>query len=49
MAAVLRPLLLRMARVPAVAEPAPYPSVGGMPYALAIAAGSACVLLLRHS
>ena len=48
MAAVLRPFLMRMARVPAVAEPAPHPSVGGMPYALAISAGTLCVLLLRH-
>jgi prepilin peptidase CpaA len=49
MLAVLRPWVLRMAGVPAVAEPAPHPSVGGMPYALAIAAGSVGVLLLRHS
>jgi prepilin peptidase CpaA len=46
--ALLRPLLLRMTGVPLVAEPMPAPSVGGMPYALAIALGAFLMLGLRH-
>ncbi|HEX9171627.1 MAG TPA: prepilin peptidase [Telluria sp.] len=46
--ALLRPMLLRMIGLPLVAEPMPAPSVGGMPYALAIALGSFLMLGLRH-
>jgi prepilin peptidase CpaA len=46
--ALLRPMLLRMTGVPLVAEPMPAPSVGGMPYALAIALGTFLMLGLRH-
>lgn len=38
--ALLRPLFLRLGGIPAVAEPMPTPSVGNMPYAVAIAAGA---------
>ena len=46
--AVLRPVMLRMCGVPAVTEPMPLPSVGGMPYAVAISLGSLLILWLRH-
>jgi prepilin peptidase CpaA len=46
--ALLRPLLLRLTGIPLVAEPMPAPSVGSMPYALAIALGSFLMLGLRH-
>ncbi len=46
--ALLRPLLLRMTGVPLVTEPMPAPSVGGMPYAVAIALGAFAMLGLRH-
>lgn len=46
--ALLRPLLLRMTGVPLVTEPMPAPSVGNMPYALAIALGAFLMLGLRH-
>jgi prepilin peptidase CpaA len=42
--ALLRPLLLRLCGLPVVAEPMPHPSVGSMPYALAIAAGTLVTL-----
>ncbi|MDQ1832240.1 A24 family peptidase [Massilia scottii] len=38
--ALLRPLFLRIGGMPAVAEPMPAPSVGNMPYAVAIAGGT---------
>ncbi|UOD32413.1 prepilin peptidase [Massilia violaceinigra] len=38
--ALLRPLFLRLCGMPVVAEPLPTPSVGNMPYALAIAGGT---------
>ena len=38
--ALLRPLFLRLGGIPAVAEPLPTPSVGNMPYAVAIAGGA---------
>ncbi len=47
--AVLRPALMRLIRVPQVFEPMPGPSVGGMPYALAITLGTLLVLWLRHT
>ncbi|MCE3607612.1 prepilin peptidase [Massilia sp. P8910] len=37
---LLRPLFLRMGGMPLAAEPMPTPSVGNMPYAVAIAAGT---------
>jgi prepilin peptidase CpaA len=46
--ALLRPLLLRMTGMPLVVQPMPTPSVGGMPYALAIALGTFLILALRH-
>jgi prepilin peptidase CpaA len=46
--ALLRPLLLRLTGIPLVNEPMPTPSVGGMPYALAIALGSFLMLGVRH-
>ena len=46
---LLQPMLMRLNRVPmAEAPPAP-PSVGGMPYALAITAGTLVVLWMHHS
>jgi prepilin peptidase CpaA len=38
--ALLRPLLMRLAGIPAVAEPLAHPSVGAMPYGLAVALGT---------
>ncbi|MES2758065.1 MAG: prepilin peptidase [Pseudomonadota bacterium] len=46
--ALLRPLLWRMTGVPLATEPMPAPSVGNMPYALAIALGAFLVLGLHH-
>jgi prepilin peptidase CpaA len=46
--ALLRPMLWRMTGMPLVAEPMPAPSVGGMPYALAIALGAFLMLALGH-
>ncbi|NHZ77936.1 hypothetical protein F2P44_01275 [Massilia sp. CCM 8695] len=37
---LLRPLFLRIGGLPVAAEPMPTPSVGNMPYAVAIAAGT---------
>lgn len=47
--ALLRPLFLRLGGVPLAREPMPHPSVGGMPYALAITAGSVLMLWIDHS
>lgn len=47
-AAVLRPFFMRLRGIPAVSEPMPLASVGGMPYALAITLGTILVLWLRH-
>ena len=46
--AVMRPLLMRLRGVPLITEPMPYPSVGGMPYAVAITLGTLSVLWLQH-
>jgi prepilin peptidase CpaA len=46
---LLRPLLMRAARMPAVTEPMRQPSVGSMPYGLAIAVGTIALLLNRHA
>jgi prepilin peptidase CpaA len=48
LSALLRPLWLRMLGIPAVVEPLPSPSVGSMPYALAIALGTFLILGMRH-
>lgn len=48
LSALLRPMWLRMMGVPLVDEPLPAPSVGSMPYALAIALGALVVLGLHH-
>lgn len=45
---LLRPLWLRVRGIPAVAEPMRYPSVGGMPYGLAIAVATVIQLALRQ-
>jgi prepilin peptidase CpaA len=45
---LLRPLLMRAVGIPAVAEP-PRPSVGSMPYGLAIALGTMFSLWSRHT
>ena len=45
---LLRPLLMRAARMPAAPEPMRQPSVGSMPYGVAIAAGTLTVILSRH-
>jgi len=47
-AAVMRPILMRLRGIPLVDEPLPLPSVGGMPYALAISLGSLLVLWLQR-
>ena len=49
MAALIRPLFLRMGGAHLDTEPMPYPSVGGMPYALAITAGTLAMLWIRHT
>jgi hypothetical protein len=46
---LLRPLLMRMQGVPLAPGGPPVPSVGGMPYALAITAGSLFVLGIRYA
>jgi prepilin peptidase CpaA len=46
--ALLRPLLMRLAGIPAVAEPLAHPSVGTMPYGLAVALGTLYTVWLRH-
>jgi prepilin peptidase CpaA len=45
---LLRPLLMRAAKMPAVTEPMRQPSVGSMPYGLAIAVGTMVVLASRY-
>jgi prepilin peptidase CpaA len=45
---LLRPLLMRMAGIAAVAEPMPAPSVGSIPYGLAIATGTLLVMAGRY-
>jgi prepilin peptidase CpaA len=47
--ALLHPLLLRFYGVRLGVDAQRVPSVGGMPYALAITAGTVLVLYLRHS
>lgn len=47
--AVMRPILMRLRGIPAVTEPMPLASVGGMPYAVAITMGTVLVLWLRYS
>ena len=47
--ALLRPMLMRWGGAPLASGAAAPPSVGGMPYALAIAAGTLCVLWIRHT
>jgi prepilin peptidase CpaA len=46
---LLRPLLMRAAGIPAATEPMREPSVGSMPYGLAIAIGTLLVLVSRHT
>lgn len=46
---LLRPLLMRLAGFPAAPEPLPGPSVGSIPYGLAIASGTLLVMAQRHS
>lgn len=45
---LLRPLLMRVAGMPAAAEPMRHASVGSMPYGLAIAVGALLMLAARH-
>lgn len=45
--AVMRPVFMRLRGIPAVKEPMPLASVGGMPYAVAITVGTVLVLWLR--
>jgi prepilin peptidase CpaA len=45
---LLRPVLMRALGVPLVNEPLAHPSVGGMPYGLAIALGTFAMLWLRR-
>ena len=47
--ALLHPLLLRLYGVRMAVDAAPAASVGGMPYAVAITAGTLAVLWLRHT
>jgi prepilin peptidase CpaA len=47
--ALLHPLLLRLYGVRMARDAAPVPSVGGMPYALAITLGTLVILWLRHT
>ena len=49
LAAILKPLLLRLAGVPLVPGGAHHATVGGMPYALAITAGTLMMLWIRHT
>ncbi|RJG16293.1 A24 family peptidase [Massilia cavernae] len=48
MRALLRPLYMRLTGAPATGELLAVPSVGGMPYGVAIAAATMLVLVLRH-
>jgi prepilin peptidase CpaA len=45
---LLRPLLMRMAGMPLAPEPMAGPSVGAIPYGLAIASGTLLLLAQRH-
>ena len=45
---LLRPLWMRVLGFPAVAEPMRQPSVGSIPYGLAIATATMLVLFMRH-
>jgi prepilin peptidase CpaA len=45
---LLRPLWMRTLGMPAVAEPMRQPSVGGMPYGLAIALSTVLLIFTRH-
>lgn len=45
---LLRPMWMRARGMPAVAEPMRQPSVGGMPYGLAIAAATMLLMFMRH-
>ena len=47
-AALLRPWLMRLVGMPAVAEPMPAASVGNLPYGVAIALGTALFVAQRH-
>lgn len=47
--ALLHPLLLRFGGAPLAPDTRPVPSVGGMPYAVAITLGSGFVMWLRHT
>lgn len=47
--AILRPMLIRLVSgIPLEREPMPHPSVGSMPYAVAIMAGTVLMLWIRH-
>ncbi len=45
---LLRPLWMRLAGVPLAAEPMPGPSVGSIPYGLAIASATLLLMAQRH-
>jgi prepilin peptidase CpaA len=47
--ALLHPLLLRLSGTRLAPDPAPAPSVGGMPYAVAISAGTMIVMWFRYT
>lgn len=47
--ALLHPLLLRLSGVRLAPDATPVASVGGMPYAVAISAGTTLVMWLRHT
>ena len=47
--ALLRPLMMRINGMPPAPESGPAPSVGGMPYAVAITLGTLLVLWFRHT
>ncbi|MES2015344.1 MAG: prepilin peptidase [Pseudomonadota bacterium] len=47
--ALLHPWLMRLGGAPLAPDAEPAPSVGSMPYALAITLGTALVMWLRHS
>jgi prepilin peptidase CpaA len=46
---LLRGIWMRLAGVPLAPEPMPAPSVGSIPYGLAIASGALLLLAQRHS
>lgn len=48
MAVLVRPWLMRLAGMPAVAEPLPAASVGSIPYGVAIALGTALTVAQRY-